>query len=181
MPSAAAATSWPTRPRRRSVRASRPRRSREAEHGRHAARHGKDESEQAPRAPARTGRHQTAHGIEEPLAPAALGEHEQRRKEADGGAEVADRVARGGRRQRADGDERRGSGDGGDRLDRPARPHDRGGQRAREREQGENEGSASGTGGSCPRRRAHRGPTCSVRLTASGVAPSRRVRTTRAG
>jgi hypothetical protein len=60
----------------------------EAQHGRDHRRHGEDEGQQAPRAAARAGGHQPAHRLEEPFAAAALGEHEQRGQEADGGAEV---------------------------------------------------------------------------------------------
>jgi hypothetical protein len=66
----------------------------EAQHRGHAAGDREDEAEQPSRAPSRARRHQPAHRIEEPLAPAALGQHEEGREEADGRAEIADRVPR---------------------------------------------------------------------------------------
>jgi hypothetical protein len=99
-------------------------------------------------------------------------------------------VARIGEAERADGDEHDGAAGGDDGLDRPARVDDGGGERAGEGEQGEDERDTLGhaammTAGAAGSARAgaaaQRGPTCSVRLAASSVAPSDSVSTTRAG
>ena len=106
------------------------------------------EGQQPPRAAARAARHEPAQGLEEPLAPAAVGEHEQRGQEADRGAEVTERVTRVGDGERADGDEQHRAAHRRPGLDQPARVHDGCGQRAREDEQGEDEGQRLGhTGG----------------------------------
>ena len=109
----------------------------EAQHRGRSGRRGEHERQQPPRLAPRPERHRPAEVVEQPLAPAAVGEHQQRGGEADRRPEVLQRVAGllRARSSRRDEQQRRA---GGDRpVGRSAGVRDGGGERRDKRRERE--------------------------------------------